>query len=713
MRTKLISALAAVLAITSCGSRTVVVSVDCPGSSRAEYGAGKIADALSDNPHYTVLQEGPADVTIHVDCVPDPDFKEGFRIRAGHDGIFIEGADESGMLYACMELCDRLEEKGRLPRALNIADRPDMVLRGTCIGLQKTSYLPGHKVYEYPYTEENFPWFYDKEMWVKYLDMMVENRMNSLYLWNGHPFASLVRLQDYPYAVEVSEDDFRKNVEMFSFITSEADKRGIWVIQMFYNIIVSKPFADHHGIPTQNRNVEITPLLSDYTRKSIAAFIENYPNVGLLVCLGEAMNTVEDDVEWFTRTIIPGVKDGLGALGKTEEPPIVLRAHDTDCRKVMDAALPVYGNLYTMNKYNGESLCIYEPRGPWAETHRSLSSLGSVHIENVHILANLEPFRYGSPEFIRKSIAAMHDVHGANGLHLYPQASYWDWPYSADKLENGERLLEMDRDWIWYRAWGRYAWDRDADIAGGATYWSRLLSDRYGCSAADAKKILEAYDQSGEISPKLTRKFAITEGNRQTFLLGMYLGQLVNPEKYKVYPDFANSCGPEGEKLELWADREWKGLEHTGETPPKLVSEVREHARLAVKAIDGVRSVRKDEDEFLRLKNDIHCYEAFASFFTDKVEAAMAVLMYRHNGDPAELDKACSLLQSSLEHYRRLVGLADSHYLYANSMQTSQRKIPTTGRDGQNKLWSELLPAFEKEASDFASDREAFVESLF
>ena len=75
--------------------------------------------------------------------------------------------------------------------------------------------------------------------------------------------------------------------------------------------------------------------------------------MGLLVCLGEAMCTVEDDVEWFTKTIIPGVKDGLQALGRTDEPPLLLRAHDTDCKLVMDAALPIYKNLYTMHKYNG------------------------------------------------------------------------------------------------------------------------------------------------------------------------------------------------------------------------------------------------------------------------------------------------------------------------------------------------------------------------
>ena len=55
---------------------------------------------------------------------------------------------------------------------------------------------------------------------------------------------------------------------------------------MFYNIILPKPFADRHGLKTQERNRIITPLISDYTRKSIAAFVAKYPNVGLLITLG-------------------------------------------------------------------------------------------------------------------------------------------------------------------------------------------------------------------------------------------------------------------------------------------------------------------------------------------------------------------------------------------------------------------------------------------
>src|SRR5581483_10537886 len=230
-----------------------------------------------------------------------------------------------------MELADEVKLKKEIPAAISIKDKPQMVLRGACIGMQKPYYLPGRTVYEYPYTPETFPWFYDKTLWIQFLDSLVENHMNSLYLWNGHPFASLVRVKEYPYAVEVDDTTFKKNEEIFKFLTEEADRRGIWVIQMFYNIIVSKPFAEVNHIKTQDRNRPIIPLIADYTRKSIAAIVAKYPNVGLMVALGEAMEGVgQDDVDWFCKTIIPGVLDGLKILGKKDEPPIILRAHDTD-----------------------------------------------------------------------------------------------------------------------------------------------------------------------------------------------------------------------------------------------------------------------------------------------------------------------------------------------------------------------------------------------
>lgn len=629
--------------------------------------------------------------------------QEGFTIKRKGKKITITGNDASGAIYGTNRMLEYLTQYGNLEMPEIIVDAPEMKIRGACVGLQKTVYLPGHKVYEYPYTPENFPWFYDKELWIKYLDMLAADNMNAVFLWNGHPFASLVKLEDYPFAAEVDDATMQKNQEMFSFLTTEAKKRGIWVIQMFYNIILSKPFADHYGIATQDRNRPITPLISDYTRKSIAAFIQKYPNVGFLVCLGEAMATIDDDVEWMTKTIIPGIKDGLKASGRTDEPPIILRSHDTDGPLVLKKSLPLYKNIYTMTKYNGESLTTYEPGGPWGETQKQLSSVAPIHISNVHILANLEPFRWSSPAFTQKAVRAMHRVHGANGLHLYPQASYWDWPYTADKLLGGKRQLQIDRDWMWYAAWGRYSWNchRGADKA----YWEKRLADYYGTDTLTARRIIEAYDESGEIAPKLLRRFGITEGNRQTLLLGMKMGQLINPYKYTVYEEFYQSCGPKGEKLIEYVEKEWKHQPHEGELPLDIVNQCTAHGDKAVAAISGLEGkITKNKDEFGRLVNDMNCYRDFAYSFKYKVLAAQQVLNYKWSKDINYLNKAVPLLEKSNDYYKMLADKTESTYLYANSMQTAHRRIPVGGDDGKFKTWTEMMPVYDEELANLKAN---------
>ncbi|MCH5306603.1 MAG: hypothetical protein J1E37_00880 [Prevotella sp.] len=698
---KILSTLFATIVCITLQAQTIQVVVSKHATNRELYAKEYLEKKLSAM-GYTISEKKAKEKITLVN--QNSGAAEGYTITKDKKGFVITGNDPTGVIYGCVELADRMKQEGSLETVQSVTEQPEMVMRGTCIGLQKTVYLPGHGVYEYPYTPENFPWFYDKAEWIKYLDMMVDNKMNSLYLWNGHPFASLVKLKDYPFALEVDEETFKKNEDMFSFLTHEADKRGIWVIQMFYNIILSKPFADHYGLKTQDRNRPITPLISDYTRKSIAAFIENYPNVGLLVCLGEAMATIEDDVVWMKETIIPGIKDGLAAQGKSivsndspsALPPIVLRSHDTDGPLVLRESLPLYPNIYTMSKYTGESLTTYEPGGPWGETHRQLAEAAPVHIDNVHILANLEPWRWSSPAFTQKTVKAMHRVHHSKGLHLYPQASYWDWPYTADKLPEGQRLKQLDRDWMWYQVWGRYAWN--CKRGDDKSYWKKKLADYYGIDTIAAGHLLTAYDESGEIAPKLLRRFGITEGNRQTLLLGMKIAQLVNPYKYTIYPGFYESCGPEGEKLIEYVEKEWKGEKHVGELPLDIVDQCVIHGRKAVEAMMAITTKpTRHAEEFERVRKDMSNYFVFAVAFEQKVLAAQQVLNYKWTKDVKYLDAAVPLLEESQKYWNQLAKMTDETYLYANSMQTAQRRIPVGGDGGKMKTWSELAVVYQDE----------------
>lgn len=647
---------------------------------------------------------GLADTSLWKDYIPDTLLKtlkaEAYILykKDEQSPLFILGKDESGLLYGCEEA---LQHDLYANQVVSRQNSPEMVLRGTCIGLQKTAYLPGRDVYEYPYTEELFPWFYDKALWLDYLDMLLENRFNTLYLWNGHPFSSLVKLKDYPYAVEVDDATFAKNEEMYRFLTTEANKRGIWIIQMFYNIILPKPFAEKHGLKTQERNRTITPLIADYTRQSITAFVEKYPNVGLLITLGEAMEGVgQDDIDWFTKTILPGVKDGLRRVGSKTEPPIILRAHDTDAPAVMKEALPIYKNLYTMAKYNGEALTTYTPRGKWAALHQDLGKIGTVHIQNVHILANLEPFRYAAPDFIQQSVRAMHDVHLSNGIHIYPQASYWDWPYAADSIADG-KLLQIERDWMWYKAWARYAWKVSYSKAEEQEYWTSTLADYYGITRPDAASLLAALNEVGEISPKILRRFGITDGNRQTSSLGMLMTQLINPYRYGLFTLLYESEAPEGEMIIDYAEKEQKNLPHQGETPLQVANEIVGHGQRAQTLVKDIALGTKHPEELKRLLHDIKIHEALANHYSFKVKAAIQLLSYKYTKDVASLRAALPDLERSVSAYRTLADLTKSTYRYANSMQTKQRKIPMRGVDASFKHWTEMLPVFETELANF------------
>lgn len=695
--------LAAWLWATGLAVRAESISIITPpnASPRVKFGAEKLVEAL-----IATGQAGPSPHisgrVIHLEAPHDPTIgSEGFRFDlADHNDIVVTSGGDSGTLYGCLELAKRIREAGNLP-ATGIAgfkDAPMTTLRGTCIGLQKTYILPGRHVYEYPITPQLFPWFYDKQMWTQYLDFLVANRMNTLYLWSGHPFASLVRLPDYPYAVEVPDDVFQQNQEMYHWLTAECDKRGIWLIQMFYNILVSKPFAETNGISTQLSAP--TPLTADYTRKSIAEFVKEYPNVSLLVCLGEALKGSANQIEWETNVIFPGVLDGMKEAGLKEEPPVILRDHAFDPYAVLPPAYQAYTNIYTQTKYNGESLTTWEPRGKDQAAQLWMSKLGP-HMVNIHLLSNLEPFRYGDVEFIQKCVQASRDRLGSTGVHLYP-LSYWNWPYSPDVVT--PPLLQWHRDWIWFEAWSRYEWNPDIPAAPDHAYWVSRLADFYGNTNA-AEKILAAYDASGEVAPRIIRRFGITEGNRQTMSLGMTLDELVNPQKYGAIEDLWLSQSPPGERLDEFVDKEWNHQPHVGETPDSIIAEVLYYSSNAVVAADAAEPlVTRNRDEFERLRNDVQAIQAMAQSYCAKVKAAELVLRYNHSHDVSDMEGAEKYLAESFDDYKKLSALASPAYEFANGMQTSQRKIPFSGGShsgGTNYLWSQLVPSYQKELDNF------------
>jgi hypothetical protein len=151
-----------------------------------------------------------------------------------------------------------------------------------------------------------------------------------------------------------------------------------------------------------------------------------------------------------------------------------------------------------------------------------------------------------------------------------------------------------------------------------------------------------------------------------------------------------------------FADIEWKGQEHKGEIPVLVINDLLDRAEKSFALVSSVlKNIKKDESEFRRLVVDMGCYRLLSYHFIEKVRAALLVLRYKYSGNIGDLENATEYLDRSVLYYRQLSALSSKFYLYANSMQTQQRKIPMRGVDGTYKHWKEMLPVFEAELNTF------------
>ena len=661
-----------------------------------------------------------------------PGAEEAYVLKRLGKTIVIAGSDPSGVLYGAEELIDRIHAMHALPRQLEFEDHPQLKIRGAVIGLQKPEITYENAEYDYPYTPKDFPWFYDKTQWLHYLDQLVEQRTNALFLWNGHPFTSLLKLPKYPEAQELPEAQLQQNIAIFQWLTDEADKRGIWVLQGFYNIHLSHNFARAHHIPFHLSAP--SDLSSEYTRYCVSEFIRQYPNVGLFMTLGEAMGP-HYGPDWLTKTILPGVMDGVAEQEKAvghpvPQPPIIVRAHATDIEKAIADAKPIYSNIDTMWKWNGESLTWTNIRGSVLEKFRVMIAGSKNTIVNIHLLSNFEPFRWGDPSFVRETNRSFVRI-GIGGVHVYP-LRYWDWPNSADKTD--PLLNQTDRDWIWFASWARYSWNPERDAQKEHSYWATQFARRFGlpngidaqghssevvgmesvdtlaaehipltpAQSAAGEHLLNAYELAGACAPEVIRRIGITEGNRQVLALGMTMPQLIDAARFNPAQTLWTADAPDGERLDEWVANEMNHGKHHGENPQGVTADAAERSARAVReaeaAAPGIAAGARPEYE--RIVNDMRAIAALMAFYHAKTQAAALVMRYGYDHDAAHLTEARALLAESVKDFAKLTELTETTYRNAAGMQTSQRQIPVRGGP-QTNHWRDLLPVYQKELAVF------------
>jgi len=431
---------------------------------------------------YTQLMLSGAEKNTKLCLVNDLDHREAFRIRADYGDMVIEAATEAGLIYGAQAVIDGKYEPGKV-------EKPDFDIRGTTLCLMPHGYRA-------TLSPKLYPWFYDKAFMTRTLDSFADARLNTIFLWAGHMFPYIVEMPDYPEAAsDIPPEQIKANQEQFRWFTSECEKRNIQVLLHFYNIHVSPPFAKAHKMRTNPSTP--TPLLKEYTHYALTRYFKEFASVGLYACPGESIHS-QYQLEWFRDIIFDAAK-------KSGKNPMIVIRDWTLNEEFRSSLKTLYDNVYSELKHNDESLT-----SPCPDLrHMQLEGIASGHIVNFHLVTDLVPMRWGSPVLLQESMQHLKKLGFIKGVEFFGQM-FWKWPYTLDKLEpaqkgyfpKGPKLVSLDRDEIYFEAFGRYLWRSDRDPMKEQAYWTQYLAKKFG-SHEVGELIYQWYVTSGPISPGL------------------------------------------------------------------------------------------------------------------------------------------------------------------------------------------------------------------
>ena len=695
----LLASAAAFAAAPEGSAHPVIIVTGERKSPKLDFATNLLAEALRSINKASAVQSAPTAkskgyllrLEVNPEGLPEGVRKaEGFTIDSDRSGSRLNGFDDAGLLYAAQEFAQRIRKTKEFPVEMRMADVPKMSMRGVVMFLMTAG------SYDYPITATTFPWFYDQKLWIKTLDSLSENRINFISIWNSHPFPYFVRLPKYPEVKVATAEELDRNVQLMDWLSKEAEKRNIWLMFQFYNIHVPGSFAEAHGFPKDpsfNGYVlsEPNPVVAEYTRYAISQFVGKFPSVGLYVCLGEALQ--KDQSYWMDDVILAGVKDS----GK--HPPVILRnwALGNEGLRILKEAKAHYDDLYTEMKHNDEMYAVTTPDPDNAEWIRQSRK----HIFNVHLVGNLKPFRWASPSFVQETAKAQQQM-GAQGVEVYP-LWVWDWPNSADTTP----LLQIDRDWLWYAVWARYAWNADRPAEQEQKYWSERIGEKFGDHAAP--DILAAYDAAGKVMPSVPRLFWFDGWNHWFAADGLTLDQILSGTPIP----FTNVKKTLSVQHYAEALAQGRPIDPEVLTPIALTDDMVQQARSAVEACHKAGPlVEKNQEEFARLQTDIEATLSIAQFYQAKIDAAIHFVRYQTSQKAEDRDMTLQLLGKSVQYYRDLVAKADAAYVTPNDIR-NDIPFPFHPPNGMSPMqptsiprrphWRDFLVVYEKEYEIYSS----------
>jgi hypothetical protein len=622
---------------------------------------------------------------------------------AGKPAVAVAGADDRGLMYAL----------------LDVSDRVGWTARGAA-----NPFAEVHDVTESPfirdrslsvYTMNRAHWesrFYDERYWARYFDLLAADRFNRFLIIFGYENGGFLA-PPYPYffdtpgfdgvhMVGLTREQQQRNLAALNRLIALAHARGIAVSVGIWDHIYRAGvqtggvewLADYRDKPVPNTVEGVTSdNLNAYTLASLKELLARVPGLdGIQFRVHEESGLKREEMDGFWRAVFEHVQQ--------IKPGLLLEARGKGTPdSVIDTALALGVNLRIETKFWMEQMGL-----PFHPTHVNPRDQQNRRHGYADFLRYPQRYQmdwrlwtagtsrvllWGDPDYVRRysesaQLYASPNWDVQEPLATKMEAQRPDMP-TFDLMPAKYRYYdyEFERYWHFFQVWGRVGYNPQTP----PDVWHREFNRRFGSAAAP--HVEAALHRASEVLPMIVAAvypyslFPTTRGWAERQSLGANLA------------DYARNDGTDTEQFESFvaaADRIAAGGTTTKRTPDatsRWFDQTADAILAEARAAEAAIGDRRDK-EFDSTVVDVKILAQLARFHARRAIAAVHYNLFKRTLKLPELLAATYTERDAVAAWRELVAIAGDRYNFDLAMGARDFDLCGHWRDELVKLEADL-----------------------
>lgn len=686
------------LLLTPCylGAAEFVIAVSSDADP-VKFGLRKLQAAVEARGDVATVKPAASSPAIRVETGAAALGPDGFSLEREGNSLVVAGADARGAMYGILDVAEQLRLGASLSTIQPRTVRPALAFRAIKFNLPFAAYRNG------PYLEQHQATVKDLKFWEAFLDMMAENRFNTLTLWSLHPFQFMVVPKHFPEAKSMSEAELAEFRNLWTQVFRLAKERGIETFVINWNTFVSPAFAEAHHVALYSKTGTHIgagtkeKIVEDYTRECVTQVIDEYPDLtGLGITLGERMGeqTPEERREWLEHTFYAGIAAAKRPVKFIYRAPLSANSgsggstsaeNDRATRAQLEQPRKnIIGPTYLDFKYNAshahsspELFLVHGGKlsdAYWNPVPATYRVVWTMRNEDFIVL------RWGQPDFIRQFVANNRSEYIA-GAMIGSETYIPALDYISRSGPETARHYAFERQWLFYALWGHLLHEPNLS----EDRFVAMFDARYGKGVG--RDIFAAW----KLASDMPLRFA-------SFYQGTWDGSLYT-EGFSTWADFGarrlidinsliNRAVLDSKRYVGIADYVKAG----GKTAPGIFSPLQLADSLdaecadAGKRVASIRRLGTSDDRLEEELADIEAWCAFGNYFAEKLRAGVSLAFARANHDPAEQQRAVQHLRTAISHWESLAQLGARYH-----------RLPVLSPAKEPFSWESLLPEVKRD----------------